>query len=649
MTFPHSLAPTLPYDVVLSVIEILLAESRDSPECIDVLQTFSLVSQSFVPFCQKKLFRRFNMGKTDEKKCFSILQQSPHLIPYVEEVWMYLGGQGVVNVTVAEMEVLRVLTSLCHLSVVAQTTPETRYVYWKWLSLSVRRTITSLLLPRRITSFAIVGVEALPDGLLTTWRHLKSLSVWNENPHPSLYRDSDSDDTDDEDPHTTFGDDSSYFSSRATIEDSVAIPLETLSLIDSDNILLFMLVEPDMIDDESPFIAPSNGSPDPDRARGLAISQTYRSFQTDYNLQPPSHFDFSQLCGFTIDIIESNLLPVFSVIHHARNTLVTLDIRQRYLYNIHKDPFGFDSSTFLLILFHPHFSVNYSLLDTTGLLAHSPDSLPDEVSLESLIHLQHLSITLLILEHMPVHLNTLSSWCSLLRTAPRDIRTLEITLDAFYFNSVLDLLRWFPDLDDDDDAANTPLSTLDEIISNPDSFPCLEFVRVRVRLPEDDRIGGSESDMTVDVVDEQDLPRLQTWFDKYWKEDDSNGRRTPSSSGDSMTVDVVTDEDLALYAAMGDDFEPDHSDSSRTASSYIGTEPSFNDESAEDRSHPIPFERVEESISQMLRLTAKRFCNTNSFVVEVDFGAHVGKVLDWGYPKRRRVGLMDNILTYRQV
>ncbi|KAF8180886.1 hypothetical protein BJ912DRAFT_980693 [Pholiota molesta] len=171
MALPHSLAPRLPYDIVISVIEILLAESSDAPECIDVLRTFSLVSQSFVAFCQKRLFRRFNMGKADDKKCFSILQQSPHLIPYVEEVWIYLNGRaGVVNVTVTEMELLRVLTSLCHLSVIGNAP-------WEELSLSVRRTITSLLLPLRITSLAIVNVDALPDGLLTTWYHLKSLST----------------------------------------------------------------------------------------------------------------------------------------------------------------------------------------------------------------------------------------------------------------------------------------------------------------------------------------------------------------------------------------------------------------------------------------------------------------------------------------
>jgi hypothetical protein len=358
MTMPHFLAPRLPYDIVLTVIEILLAECLDPPECIDVLRTFSLVSQNFVTFCQKKLFKRFNMGTADAKKSFSILQQSPHLIPYVEEVWMYLGGKGIVNVTVAEMELLRVLTSLRHLSIVAQTTHDTRFIDWKGLSLSVRQTITGLLLSRRITSCAIVGVQALPDGLLTSWRHLKSLSVWNENPHPSLYCDSESepveDDTDDEDRYTNFGDVSSFFSPPATLEDSFAIRLETLSLIDSDNILLYILEEPDKYEDESPFTAPSNGSPEPDRAQWLVISQSSRSFRTDYSLRPPSHFDFSQLRGFTIDIIGNNLLPVFFIIHHARNTLETLDIRQRFLHNVIEDPFGFDSSMFLFISSTPY-------------------------------------------------------------------------------------------------------------------------------------------------------------------------------------------------------------------------------------------------------------------------------------------------------
>ncbi|KAF8180879.1 hypothetical protein BJ912DRAFT_980668, partial [Pholiota molesta] len=346
---------------------------------------------------------------------------------------------------------------------------------------------------------------------------------------------------------------------------------------------------PDKYEDESPFTAPSNGSPEPDRAQWLAISQTSRSFRTDYSLRPPSHFDFSQLRGFTIDIIGNNLLPVFFIIHHARNTLETLDIRQRFLHNVIEDPFGFDSS-----------------------LDHAPEPLPDEVSLEPLFHLEHLSITLLILPYMPIHLNTLSSWCSLLRTAPRGIRTLEITLDAFPFNYVIDLLQWFPDLDDDDDAANTPLSTLDEIISNADSFPLLEYVRVLVRLPEDDCIRGIDEGTTVDLVDEHDISKVLLWFDKYCNE------RTPSPSGSSMTAEKLMEEDLARFDAM----------------------PCFTDGSwtSEDRSHPIPFERVEESVAQMLRLTAKRFCDTGSFVVEVEFGAHVGKVLHWGYPKRREFG-----------
>ncbi|KAF8166694.1 hypothetical protein BJ912DRAFT_1002334 [Pholiota molesta] len=422
-----------------------------------------------------------------------------------------------------------------------------------------------------ITSFAVWG-EMVPFLPLSKWRHLSAFEVRDENPYANFQdldpeRDSDDDsDVDIEDIYEDFNRLLLFEKALQAPQHSIAIKLRKLCIIDSDKVLVHMLLHSDHVVEHE-----RNESLFPD--------------DPQVDCHDPAddaqhHFDFTQLRSLTVDIMPANLLPIWHIIHQAHDHLRTLDIRERYRHKSPKDPFGFNSTLLPEI---------------------APIILPAAISLAPLTHLHTLRITILIRDDLPVHPDALSSWCSLLRTAPPRIHTLEVTLDAFYrFYLISHLTAWFPAggcVENLEDGSRwSPLATLDLILASAGWFPALERVRVRVAIPEYARVAYSDSSdngVGVDVVREEDMEEMRVWASEM-----------RSRAASEMEVDGPS-KDVDDPLSSSDDTRPTFSDDA---------------DSWTTREHPVDFDDVVDSISLMLSLTRQRFASTNAFTIDIDMG-----------------------------
>ncbi|KAF8166515.1 hypothetical protein BJ912DRAFT_235211 [Pholiota molesta] len=565
MDDPLFQTPCLPYDVLVEIIDIFLADLGDDDDQTYSLKLFAFLSRPILVFCQKRLFRKYDVGKVDGRLCRSILAHSPHLIAYVKEVWLYTGPT-MPSLSSEEMSTIRKLTSVHHLFVGPR-----KFALWDCnVPFEEHQLITDLLRQPRITSFAVWG-EMVPFLPLSKWRHLSAFEVRDENPYANFQdldpeRDSDDDSDDDiEDIYEDFNGLLLFEKALQAPQHSISIKLRKLCIIDSDKVLVHILLHPDHVLEHE-----CNSSLPPDDP------QVDRHDPAD---DAQHHFDFTQLRSLTADIMPANLLPIWHIIHQAHDHLRTLDIRERYRHRSPKDPFGFNSTLLPEI---------------------SPIVLPDAISLTPLTNLHTLRITILIRDDLPAHPDALSSWCSLLRTAPPRIHTLEITLDAFYrFYLISHLTAWFPAggcVEEKDGSRWSPLANLDLILASAGWFPALERVRVRVAIPEYARVAYSDSSdngVGVDVVREEDMEEMRVWASEM-----------RSRAASEMEVDVPS-KDVDDPVSSSDDTRPTFSDDA---------------DSWTTREHPIDFDDVVNSISLMLSLTRQRFASTNAFTIDIDMG-----------------------------
>jgi hypothetical protein len=331
MDDPLFQTPCLPYDVLVEIIDIFLADLGDDDDQTYSLKLFAFLSRPILVFCQKRLFRKYDVGKVDGRLCRSILAHSPHLIAYVKEVWLYTGPT-MPSLSSEEMSTIRKLTSVHHLFVGPR-----KFALWDCnVPFEELRLITDLLRQPRITSFAVWG-EMVPFLPLSKWRHLSAFEVRDENPYANYQdldpeRDSDDDsDVDIEDIYEDFNRLLLFEKALQAPQHSIAIKLRKLCIIDSDKVLVHMLLHPDHVLENECNSSLSPDDPQVDRHDPADDAQ--------------HHFDFTQLRSLTADIMPANLLPIWHIIHQAHDHLRTLDIRERYRHKSPKDPFGFNSST----------------------------------------------------------------------------------------------------------------------------------------------------------------------------------------------------------------------------------------------------------------------------------------------------------------
>ncbi|KAF9475294.1 hypothetical protein BDN70DRAFT_935989 [Pholiota conissans] len=630
MSFPQNRQlPTLNNDIQLEIIRILL--DKHSEERTRNLKVFSLISRSTLEFCQKQIFHRFRTGRSDAENCSLILKSSPHLKTYVKELWFFHEWHILVtHIQPIDMGIIRTLTALNRIGIQINYS----ICSWRSLKICVRRTITDLILQGGIDSLYLQGLSNIPPAAFGLWKSLKTLEIRDENPNPtSFHLEEDSDfDPDvlpegvlpksDEDRYEDF-DRLSLFTPIGTIpQGSAKINLQTLCLLDSDKVLLHMLIAPNNLLDEerqmrlrvysesppapSRSLMPSDNNEDmaittptvdsdsdsnsggseansePEESDDSAESNVTDESKTDdefaiYDFgckhftkifpDRPSdtssfseyHFDFSGLRSFTADITLANLRPIWHIIHRAYDSLVELDIRERFRCRSLRDPFGFCGHDFP---------------------AAQPIILPEEISFASLVHLRALALTIMIRDppYMCAMPEALSSWCSLLHTAPPGLRHLKITLDAFYFDFGGYLAHWFVfegSKDVTDTVIPSPFIDMDEIIASKTYFPALETCSVCVILPEDEH--GSYN----------------------------------SEPNDDITTDVISPHDLDAY------FEFEHF--------LLDQSPQLSDDECVSSPSYITSsnEAVRKSVGFIFRLTRRRFSPTQSFFVKIDRDHHV--------------------------
>ncbi|KAF8954041.1 hypothetical protein BDZ97DRAFT_538825 [Flammula alnicola] len=309
--------------------------------------------------------------------------------------------------------------------------------------------------------------------------------------------------------------------------------LDELLLTNSDDVLLTILTETDV----------ENPSP----------------------LSNRSHFDFSHLQKLSMNVSRNIISAVWRMIHRARASLRDLTLQQSYMSST-LDAYSCDTSFPSGTASHP-----------------GPHPLPEYVSLFTLTCLHHLSLAIVIQDHMcPPHPRLFSSWCSLLRTAPPSISTLDIKLDFFFLRSIQCLRDWFilersgkaktkpcPLSQPSSDiltSDSTSLTELDETISSAVLFPHLESVTIEIQLPDD-----AEVESTGEDEDEEGF------------DDDEDG-------------DDNSNDDRMSWGATG-------------SHNYSTVDP-----------YPVTFDEVKMAVNRMMKLTRRRLRASKSFHVSVGFG-----------------------------
>ncbi|KAF9476578.1 hypothetical protein BDN70DRAFT_897249 [Pholiota conissans] len=624
-------APTLPYDIQLEVVKIALDSLFDPEERAKALSDYSFISGAMRVFCQKQIFRLFFTGREHSLNRKHILSNSPHLIAYVKE--LHISASYRTHISSIDMDVICILTSLDRIMLVV----ENNLCPWKSLSYCICRTVVDLILTRKITSVFFKGVTHFPISFIALWSSLKSVEVRDANPDGNYLHvepGSESDDDVEIEKNKKREDVFEDFDRLLLFQEApktaprgcATIKLTNLCLLDSDPMMVSLLLHPDNIPDlsaltlyatkhfnkanvDSNAIIPSDDSSH-EGVNSNFFCVHYAPILSDYSRGYPRVFvpDFSKLCSFTADISPPNLRPVFHIIRQASESLVKLDIRERFRQYSELDPFGLDLSLNPLV----------------------PCNLPEEISLASLHRLQTLSITITRQSvFQPISPNAMSSWCSLLRTAPYGIRTLELTLDLYYFYTVRDL-EWVFALPEDVDDKGNPcpnmFSTLDDIISSRVYFPYLERVQIHVDLPEDSRISGSDDRLAIDVVDDEDIEKMKNWATTV-----EIHQCLPEDvifEGNHIYEDIPPDESVLFYGPYSPEYEgselADVDSEELMRSVVIGSDaPSFrSDESGQTRVRLLLDEDVLASIDYMFKCTRTRFTGTNSFVVTVDNGMY---------------------------
>ncbi|KAF9472220.1 hypothetical protein BDN70DRAFT_938350 [Pholiota conissans] len=628
--------PTLPYDIQLEVIKIALNRLKDPDDLAHALISFSLISQPLRIFCQKQIFRRFVTGK---ETCYlrkRILANSPHLIPYVKELCFRYEEDPIPgpdrHISTMEMEVIQTLTSLERISAMVKR----NRCSWCDFPQCVRHLIIDFTIRRRITSLYFEGLANFPPPFVAYWKFLDSVDVregaWyphytsmelSPNSEEAFEQARDEDSFEDVNSLLLF----EKAPKKSTLAGS-ATTLTSLCLLDCDDILFWMLANDDDVLDvpyvtrpgdsfkpdtwQSQNALAANGSGEDDNhnqgRHNRAVCDHYTPvFSSDTTGKSAIFdFDFSRLRTLTVDITPGNLRPLWHIIHEASGSIVSLDIRERLRFWSTNDPFGF-----------PATSQDLSR------------NLPRYVSLASLSHLRVLTLEMFLRcigaeTTMPY---TLASWSALLRTAPYEIRVLDLRISLYegsrWYMDPYEIFISPPDDEENDndseDEGSFPnaFDTLDDVISSTFYFPSLEFVRLHLYIPEPDP-EDSEAGMDVDVVDEEDVEVMQAWATNA----NAHGYLGENDKTDRYTKLTWLNDATFVCESGGVGGTTTNYNASPSSSSISGADcdlPSFSDdESGRASERSILREDILTSVDYMFGRTRRRFASTKSFVVTAD-------------------------------